>query len=42
MVGDLIQSQSPRLTELDFGGIGGSAEQGNRLMEAIYEAGMQV
>ena len=42
MIGDLIQSQPPRLTELDFGGIGGSAEQGNRLLEAIYETGMQV
>ena len=42
MIGDLIQSQPPRLTELDFGGIGGSTVQGNRLLEAIYETGMQV
>ena len=42
IIGGVIQSQPPRLTELDFGRIGGSAEQGNRLLEAIYETGMQV
>ena len=42
LIGDLIQSEPPRLTELDFGGIGGSAEQGYKLLEAIYETGMQV
>ena len=41
MIRDLIQSQPPRLTELDFGGIGGSAEQGSNLLEAIYETGTQ-
>ena len=29
MIGDLIRSYPSRLTEIDFGGIGGSAEQGN-------------
>ena len=42
MIGDLIQSQPPRLTELNFGGIGGSAEQCKNLLEAIYETRMQV
>ena len=42
MIGDLIQSHPPRLTDLDFGGIGGSAEQGINFLEAIYETGMQV
>ena len=42
MIEDLIQFQAPRLTELDFGGIGGSAEQGNKLLEAIYETGMPI
>ena len=42
MVRDLIQSQPPRLTELDFCGIGGSAEQSSNLLEAIYESGMQL
>ena len=42
IIGDLIQSQPSKLTELDFGGFGGSAEQGNRLLEAIYESRMQV
>ena len=42
MLGDLIQCQPPRLTELDFGGIGGSAEQGSQILEAIHESGTQV
>ena len=29
MIFDLIRSSPPRLMELDFGGIGGSAEQGS-------------
>ena len=42
MIGDLIQSQPPRLIEIDFYGLGGSAEQGNKLLEAIYETEMQL
>ena len=29
MISDLLRSVPPKLTELDFGGIGGSAEQGD-------------
>ena len=42
MIGDLIRSQPPRLTELDFSGLGGSSKQGDYLLVAIYETGMQV
>ena len=42
MIRDLIQSQPPRLAEIDFGGIGGSTEQGIKLLDAIYESGMQL
>ena len=42
MIGDLIQFQPPILTELDFGGLGGSAAQGFKLLKAIYETGMQL
>ena len=42
MIGDLIQFQPPILTELDFGGLGGSAAQGIKLLKAIYETGMQL
>ena len=39
---DLIKSEPPRLTDLDFGGIGGSAEEGDQLLEALCDAGMQI
>ena len=42
MIGDLIQFHPPRLTELDFGWIGGSAEQGSQILQAIYEAEIQI
>ena len=42
LIGDLIRSEPPRLTELNLGGIGGFARQGFKLLEAIYESGMQV
>ena len=42
LIRDLIHSEPPRLTELDFGGIGRSAEQGYKLLEAIYETRMQI
>ena len=42
MIRDLIQSQPPILIEIDFYGLGGSAEQGIKLLEAIYETGMQL
>ena len=42
MIADLIHFQPPRLTEIDFDGIGGSAEQGNQILEAIYGAEIQI
>ena len=42
MVSDLIQSKPPRLTELDFGGIGGSGEQADQLLGALYDSEMQM
>ena len=42
MIGDLIRSYPSKLTELDFGGLGGSVEQGIKLLEAVYEKGMQL
>ena len=40
--GDLIRSHLPKLIELDLGGIGGDAEQGTYLLDAIYGAEMQL
>ena len=42
MISDLIRSQPPQLTELDLEGIGGSAEQGCQLMEALLDSQLQV
>ena len=42
MISDLINSEPQKLEELDFGGVGGSAEQGSQIMEAIYDSEMQV
>ena len=42
MICDLIRSQPPQLTELDFAGIGGSAEQGCQIMEALYDSELQI
>ena len=32
LISDLIKSEPPKLEELDFSGLGGSAEQGNQIM----------
>ena len=40
MISDLIWSHPSKLTDLDFGGIGGSAEQGSQILEAINETGI--
>ena len=42
MICDLIKSEPPNLEELDFSGLGGSAEQGNQIMESLYDLEMQV
>ena len=42
MISDLIQSQPPNLTELDFCGIGGSHRQGNQILGAIYRTEIQI
>ena len=35
--GLLRGNETPRLTELDFGGLGGTTEQGEDVLDAIYE-----
>ena len=42
MICDLIRSRPPRLTDLDFESIGGSAEQGRQIMEALLDSELQV
>ena len=42
MICDLIRSKPPQLTDLDFEGIGGSAEQGHQILEALYDSELQV
>ena len=42
MLGDLIKSVPPRLTDLDFSGIGGSAQDGDQLLKALYDSEMQI
>ena len=41
MISDLIQSEPPKLEELDFCGIGGPTEQGSQVLQAIYDSEMQ-
>ena len=42
MIGDLILFQTPKLTEIEFSGFGGSFEQGVKILEAIYQSQMQI
>ena len=42
LICDLIQSEPPKLEELDFGSFGGSADQGKQVLEAIYDSEIQV
>ena len=42
MLSDLINSKPPRLTDLDFCGIGGSAEESDQLLGALYDSELQV
>ena len=39
---DLISSKPPRLTDLDFCGVGGSAEECDQLLGALYDSELQV
>ena len=38
----IIQRDPPKLVELDFGGFGATLEQGERLLETIYESRIQL
>ena len=42
MVCDLIRSKPAKLTDLDFESIGGSAEQGCQIMEALLDSELQL
>ena len=42
MICDLIRSKPAQLTDLDFENIGGSAEQGCQIMEALLDSELQL
>ena len=42
MISDLIRSNPPQMTDLDLESIGGSAEQGRQIMEALLDSELQL
>ena len=42
LIFNIIRAEPPKLTEFDFCRLGGSAEQGQEILEALYDTRLQI